>query len=111
MSSRSISFYSALYLYQRVVATIDINQWRFVLHCDILTPLLLILAPDSLCKYSMLPFLALQQAMEKLTKEKAREWLRERVKDRKPLPDQKQIRQELGWEPSSLKSDVKRSFR
>lgn len=36
--------------------------------------------------------------MQKPSKEQVRHWLEKRIKERKPPPDPKQIRRELGWE-------------
>lgn len=42
------------------------------------------------------------------SKESVRQWLRAEILQRRPPPDPKQIRRELGWELIKLPNDVKR---
>ncbi len=42
------------------------------------------------------------------SKESVRQWLRAEILQRRPPPDPKQIRRELGWELVKVPGDVKR---
>lgn len=44
------------------------------------------------------------------SKEQVRQWMSERSKERKPPPDRKQIRKELGWELIEAEREQRRTY-